>query len=307
MAHTSVLLKETIDELSFQDGDIYLDATVGSGGHIEEVWKRWGSKVILAGIDADEMSITITKEKLELSGAKPKLAVLNFRNIDKAIEILEIRNPTKMLFDLGWSSDQFLGEDSEEFKEIGRGFSFQKDEPLVMTFKQNPDETETTAHDVANRWSEESLADVIYGYGEEKYSRRIAKAIVEARKQSEIKTSKQLADIVKNAVPIFYRFGRIHPATRTFQAIRIAVNDELKALEEGLTKGFEILKDGGRIAVISFHSLEDRIVKNIFRKNVAEGKGKLINKKPIIANEEELIRNPRSRSAKLRILQKNNK
>ena len=304
MAHASVLLKETIDGLSLQDGDVYLDATVGSGGHMEEVWKRWGNKVVLAGTDADEMSVAITKEKLDLLGAKPKLSVLNFRNIDRAIEILDIKAPTKILFDLGWSSDQFLGDDTDGLV-AGRGFSFQKDEPLVMTFKQKPSEEETTAYDVVNRWGEESLADVIYGYGEEKYARRIAKAIVDAREKSEIKTSKQLAEIVRNAVPIFYRFGRIHPATRTFQAIRIAVNDELKALEEGLTKGFDVLKSGGKMAVISFHSLEDRIVKNFFKQKVSENKGKIINKKPITPSEEEIIKNPRSRSSKLRFFQKN--
>ena len=173
-----------------------------------------------------------------------------------------------------------------------------------MTFKSRGSEEDTTAYDVVNRWEEESLADVIYGYGEEKYARRIAKAIVETRKKKKIGTSGELAEIVKKAVPIFYRFGRIHPATRTFQAIRIAVNDELRALKEGIKKGFDILKEGGRIAVISFHSLEDRIVKNFFKSLVAENKGEIINKKPIIPSEDEIKKNPRSRSAKLRILRK---
>lgn len=296
MAHTSVLLQEAIDGLELQSGDIYLDATVGSGGHMEEVWRRFKDQIILAGIDADEMSVAITKEKLDLSGAKAKLAVLNFRNINQAPEILGIKNPTKILFDLGWSSDQF--------EEGGRGFSFQKDEPLVMSFKSKADEEDTTAYDVVNKWQEESLADVIYGYGEEKYARRIAKAIVQAREEKEIKTSSELAEIVKKAVPIFYRFGRIHSATKTFQAIRIAVNDELRALEEGIAKGFEILKNGGRIAVISFHSLEDRIVKRFFKLKQENNEGEIINKKIITPNEEEIKINPRSRSAKLRILKK---
>jgi len=300
MAHTSVLLKETIDGLDLLDGDIYLDATLGAGGHMEEVWNRKKNQIILAGIDADEMSVTIASERLEISGAKPKLAVLNFRNIEKVPEILQIKNPTKILFDLGWRSDQFDTPDGE----VGRGFSFQKDEPLLMTFKKEASKEDTTAYDVVNHWREENLADVIYGYGEERYARRIAKAIVESRKKKSIETSKELAEIVKSAVPMFYRFGRIHPATRTFQAIRIAVNDELQALEEGLNKGFEILENNGRMAVISFHSLEDRIVKNFFRTKVAEEKGELINKKPITPNEEELKNNPRSRSAKLRIIKK---
>jgi len=306
MTHESVLLKETIDGMSLEDGDIYLDATVGSGGHMEEVWQRMSAQggsalggkdaITLAGIDADEMSISITRERLDLLGIKPKLAVLNFKNIDKAPEILGIKNPTKILFDLGWSSDQF--------DEGGRGFSFQKDEPLIMTFKNEATKEDTTAYDVVNSWSEESLSDVIYGYGEERYARRIAKAIAEERKEKPIETSKRLAEVISGAVPIFYRFGRIHPATRTFQAIRIAVNDELRALETGIQKGFEILEKGGRLAVISFHSLEDRIVKNFFRTQATQEKGELINKKPITANEEEIKKNPRSRSAKLRILRK---
>lgn len=300
MAHESVLLQETIDGLSLADGDVYLDATAGSGGHMEEVWRRMDGKVMLSGIDADEMSVAITKERLDLSGAKPKLAVLNFRHIDRAPEILDIKGPTKILFDLGWSADQFDAPEGG----AGRGFSFQKDEPLLMTFKQNAGEDETTAYDVVNKWREENLADVIYGYGEEKYARRIAKAIVESRKEQAIKTSLELAEIIKNAVPLFYRFGRIHPATRTFQAIRIAVNDELQALEEGLRKGFEILETNGRLAVISFHSLEDRIAKNFFKSLAAEDKGEIINKKPITPKAEEITKNPRSRSAKLRIIQK---
>lgn len=295
MAHESVLLQEAIDGLSFEDGDIYLDATTGSGGHMEEVWRRMGKRVEIAGIDADEMSISITKARLD-SEVKPKLVVLNFRDIEKAPEILGIKNPNKILFDLGWSSDQF--------EEGGRGFSFQKDEPLLMTFKREVNEEDTTAYDVVNKWSEENLANVIYGYGEERYARRIAKVIAEAREKKPIETSKELAELIKSSVPIFYRFGRIHPATRTFQAIRIAVNDELRSLEKGIKGGFEILEKGGRIAVISFHSLEDRIVKNFFKSLVAEDKGELINKKPIVPSADEINKNPRSRSAKLRILKK---
>lgn len=296
MAHESVLLKEAIDGLDIQAGETYLDATVGAGGHMEEVWNRMGDKVTLLGIDADEVAICITKERLDLSGAKPKLSVLNFRNIDQAPKIFEIEHPNKILFDLGWRSDQF--------DEGGRGFSFQKDEPLMMTFASKVDEEDTTAYDVVNSWQEENLADVIYGYGEEKYSRRIAKAIVERRKQGPIKSSLELAEIIKGAVPLFYRFGRIHPATKTFQAIRIAVNDELRALEEGLNRGFEILASKGRMAVISFHSLEDRIVKNFFRQKASLGLAEMINKKPITPSDEEIEKNHRSRSAKLRIIKK---
>lgn len=296
MAHESVLLQEAIDGLDLKEGDVYLDATLGSGGHMEEVWQRTKGKVLLAGIDADSMSVEITKERLDLLGAKPKLLVLNFRNIDKAPELLGTPEPSKILFDLGWSSDQF--------ETGGRGFSFQKDEPLVMTFGQDPRANDFNAYDMVNRWQEENLADVIYGYGEERYARRIAKAIVDERQKNEIKTSKQLAEIVKEAVPFFYRFGRLHPATRTFQALRIAVNDEPRALEEGLNKAFGILKTNGRIAVISFHSLEDRIVKNFFKSKAMQGEAEIMNKKPIVPTEAEISRNPRSRSAKLRIVQK---
>lgn len=301
--HRSVLLKEAIDGLDLKAGDIYLDATLGSGGHMEEVWKRTGGKVTLAGIDADEMSVAITEERLKLEGAEPRLSVLNFSDIDKAPEILGIGRPTKILFDLGWSSDQFLRE-TEVATETGRGFSFNRDEPLIMTFKQRPEPEDTTAYDVVNKWSEENLADVIYGYGEERFARRIAKKIVEAREKKPIESSKELSEIIKSAVPLFYRFGRIHPATRTFQAVRIAVNDELAALEAGLRKSFDLLEKEGRIAVISFHSLEDRIVKRFFRAKQESGEGEIVHKKPITPNEKEIGENPRSRSAKLRIIKK---
>lgn len=294
--HKSVLLHESIDGLDLKEGDVYLDATVGSGGHMQYVWEKFGNKVSLLGIDEDLMSISIAKEKLELLGAKPKLAKLNFRNIDKVPLLLNTDNPNKILFDLGWSSDQF--------EEGGRGFSFNKDEPLLMTFKSDIQEEDITADEIINRWQEESLADIIYAYGEEKYSRRIAKAIVRERATKPIKTSKELAEIVKNAVPIFYRYGRIHPATRTFQAIRIAVNDELQALEEGIYKAIEMIELKGRIAIISFHSLEDRIVKRILNKKKEEEIIEIINKKPIEATEEEINQNRRARSAKLRILKK---
>jgi 16S rRNA (cytosine1402-N4)-methyltransferase len=302
MAHKSVLLKEVIEGLDLQDGDVYLDATVGSGGHMEAVWNKMKDRVDLYGIDQDETSVEITRERLELSGAKPKLAMLNFRNLDKVFELFDFKfgHPTKILFDLGWSSDQFDPPAGGQ----GRGFSFQKDEPLLMTFKQKVGEDETTAYDVVNHWSEENLTTILFGFGEERYAKRIAKAIVGRRQEKAIETSQELAEIIKNAVPVFYRFGRIHPATRTFQAIRIAVNGELQALEEGLQKAFSILKSGGRMAVISFHSLEDRIVKNFSRSLAAENQVELINKKPIVPSEQEIKENPRSRSAKLRILKK---
>ncbi|MBN2094361.1 MAG: 16S rRNA (cytosine(1402)-N(4))-methyltransferase RsmH [Candidatus Zambryskibacteria bacterium] len=300
MAHESVLLKEILEGFSFEEGDIYLDATVGSGGHMEAVWNKMSNRVELYGIDADETSVDITRERLNLAGAKPRLAVLNFRNIDKILEIFSIKNPTKILFDLGWCSDQL---DTPEGK-IGRGFSFQRNEPLIMTFKNDINKEDTTAYDIVNKWDEKNLADIIYGYGEEKYARRITRAIVENRKREIIKTSDQLAKIIKEAVPVFYRFGRIHPATKTFQAIRIAVNDELQTLKIGLQKAFCILKRGGIIGVISFHSLEDRIVKQFFRNLANKEWGKILNKKPIVPSNKEIEINSRARSAKLRFLKK---
>jgi 16S rRNA (cytosine1402-N4)-methyltransferase len=171
-----------------------------------------------------------------------------------------------------------------------------------MTFRSAGDGL--TAREIVNEWAEESIADVIYGYGEEHAARRIAHAIVEARTVKPIETSAQLAAIVKQGVPAPMRFGRLHPATKTFQALRIAVNDELGALREGLTKGFARLAPEGRMVVISFHSLEDRIIKDFFRERVKEGTAEFVNKKPIIPSEEELKRNPRARSAKLRIITK---
>ncbi len=293
--HKSVLLQKVIDWLDLQKGDVYLDATLGAGGHAEAVYARLKGDVAIYGIDADESALAIAKERLEILGANPRLAVLNFRNLDKAQELLGMPSPTKILFDLGWSAMQM--EDS------GRGLSFNRDEPLVMTLGK-PSGEEVTAYDVVNLWSEESLADIIYGFGEEKFSRRIASKIVEHREQKPITSSLELAEIVKSAVPVWYRFGRIHPATKTFQAIRIAVNDELQTLEIGLRKAFEILQKGGRIAVISFHSLEDRIVKRFFKELEEKQEAEILTKKPLIADEDEQSENPRSRSAKLRVIKK---
>lgn len=293
--HKSVLLKESIDGLSLEKGDVYLDATLGAGGHAEEVYARIKGDVAIYGIDADETAVSIAKERLEILGATPKFAVLNFRNLDKVKEVLDIPPPTKILFDLGWSTMQM--------EESGRGLSFTRDEPLIMTLGK-PKEGEVTAYEAVNLWQEENLADIIYGFGEERFARRITKRIVEARAEKPISTSLELAEIIKSAVPIWYRYGRIHPATRTFQAIRIAVNDELQTLQAGLQKGFQILQTGGRMAVISFHSLEDRIVKHFYKVKVEMGEGELLNKKPIVPSEEGIQANPRSRSAKLRVIKK---
>ena len=200
-----------------------------------------------------------------------------------------------ILFDLGLSSDQI--------EESGRGFSFKTNEPLLMTMKKDLLSTDITAYEVVNSWAEQTLADIIYAYGEDRFARRIAKAIVTAREIRAIETAEQLSEIVASAVPKF-GFKKINPATKTFQAIRIAVNDELGAIKEALPKAFIRLKPGGRMALISFHSLEDRIVKRFFKEKEKAGEGELINKKPITPSPQELAENPRSRSAKLRIIEK---
>jgi 16S rRNA (cytosine1402-N4)-methyltransferase len=298
MTHLPVLLKESIDILSLQEGDAYLDATLGGGGHAAEVYKRLGKKVTILGVDADPTAVEAAKVRLEVEGASPKVTCLNFRRIGEVPEILGAK-PSKILFDLGWNKSQFDTDPGAQ----GRGFSFQKDEPLLMTFGSEP-VMGFTAEDIVNEWDEENIETVIDSYGEEKFAKRIAKAIVERRGEKKIKTSGELRDLIMSAVPVWYRFGRIHPATRTFQALRIAVNDELRALEDGIKSAFELLPKGGRVAVISFHSLEDRIVKRYFKSLEDSELAKLLVKKPITASEEELEKNPRSRSAKLRAIEK---
>jgi 16S rRNA (cytosine1402-N4)-methyltransferase len=203
----------------------------------------------------------------------------------------EVR-PDAILLDLGFSSDQL--------ESSGRGLSFQKDEPLDMRLSGRG----ITAAEILNSWDEHAIELILRGFGGEKYSRRIAGAIVRRRELTPFETTTELVETIISSVPASYRHGRINPATRTFQALRIAVNEELTALEEGLAKGFEHLAIGGRFAVISFHSLEDRIVKNFFRDKAKLGNAKLINKKPITPSKDEIEGNPRARSAKLRVIEK---
>ncbi len=289
--HKTVLLQETIDGLNLKPYSIVLDCTFGGGGHSLEICKRF-SNVKIVAMDQDKNVFARAKEKFEGLNCDISFTNANFRDLEKA----DLKEIDGIIFDLGLSSDQL--EDSR------RGFSFMKDEPLFMTMKANPTSKDITGLDVVNTWEEENLADVIYGYGEEKQARRIAKAIVDFRKKQKIQTTFDLVKIIENAIPSKFRKGKIHYATKTFQAIRIAVNDELGALALGLDKGFESLKKGGRMAVISFHSLEDRIVKRFYIKKMKERGALLINKKPIIAKLEEVKNNPRARSAKLRILEK---
>ena len=293
MPHVPVLLKESIDDLNLKPGQVLLDGTLGGGGHSAYACKTYGVRVI--GLDLD---LDAEDRARKAIGDDAKLAFYNigFQDLDQALQQEGIEQVDGIILDLGISSFQL---DIAE-----RGFSFRKDQPLLMTMKKDPTDEDTTASDIVNTWGEENLADIIYGYGEEKYSRRIAKGIVEARAIGEIKTTFDLVAIIEKSVPAVYRHGKIHFATRTFQALRIAKNNEIGNIEQGLAKGFEALKAGGRMSVISFHSLEDRIVKRFFIAQKDEDKATIITKRPLVPGEEEVRDNPRSRSSKLRILEK---
>ncbi|MCU0660313.1 MAG: 16S rRNA (cytosine(1402)-N(4))-methyltransferase RsmH [Candidatus Pacebacteria bacterium] len=292
MSHVSVLLHEAVNGLAITKGDIVLDGTLGGGGHTEEICKRFGADVKLYATDRDSDAIERSQKRLSGAACQVSFFNKNFRDMDTVVP----SGVDKILLDLGLSSDQL--------DTSGRGFTFRKDEPLKMTMGAGMKEEVLTAEIIVNEWEESSIADIIYGYGEERYAKRIAKEIVLAREFGPIKTTFALASIIAKAVPVSYRKGRIHPATRTFQAIRIAVNDELGSLKEGLTKAYALLRPRGRIAVISFHSLEDRIVKHFFKDMAALGTANIVTKRPIVPTEEEIQHNPRARSAKLRILEK---
>lgn len=295
MTHISVLLKESIDGLALVSGDVFVDCTLGNGGHSLEVFRRFGTQVKIVGLDIDSAAIARATSRLASEGGSIAAVTTSFRNIDQALDGLGIPAADKILMDLGLSSNQL--------EESGRGFSFQKDEPLLMTFSENA-KSGLTAEMIVNDWDAENIATVLQSYGDERHGWRIAQAIVEARSEKRIGTTAELVEIIKAAVPASYRHGKIHPATRTFQALRMTVNDELQALIEALPKAFERLNPSGRIAVISFHSGEDRIVKNFFRDSAKRGTGELVTKKPVIPTDGEIGENPRARSAKLRILKK---
>lgn len=290
--HIPVLLQEVIDGLQAKKGEVILDATVGGGGHSEALCRAIGSGRFVC-LDADEDAIERSRRRLEGCACEFLFYQTYYRDLDKALENFGITGVNRALFDLGLSSFQL--------EESGRGFSFMRDEPLQMTFNNSPKEGDVTAETIVNEWSEETIATLLESYSEEKQARKIARKIVEAREQSLISTTLELAGIVESVVR---RKGKIHPATKTFQALRIAVNDEFQGLKEGLRKAWEKLLPQGRIAVISFHSIEDRVAKDFFRELGRAGAGKVITKKPIVPSEREVKENPRSRSAKLRIIEK---
>lgn len=289
-SHTTVLLHETVSALSPQPG-VYLDATLGGGGHSEALLEA-NAGVQIVAFDADPAAIARVRERLSRFEDRITYVNRNFRHVGEELAKRSI-TLEGALFDLGLSTD--------ELEQSGRGFSFLRDEPLLMGF--DPRQS-LTAKDLLAHVSEEGLADVIYNYGEERFARRIARGIVEAREVSPLTTTAELREVVEKSVPFFYRKGRLHPATRTFQALRIAVNDEYDALKEGLSGVWEHLAQSGRLAVISFHSGEDRIVKQFVKEKEQAGLAESMFKKPLTASTEEVRTNPRSRSAKLRVCTK---
>lgn len=276
--HTPVLLQETIDGLNLSAGKLFVDGTFGGGGHSREARKRYGDGLKIVGLDRDP--------KVKAGNPDFDIRTMNFRDFGELF--LE---PDAILLDLGFSSDQLASVP---------GLSFMREEPLDMRLSG----IGFTAKEVLNSWDESAIELILKGFGEEKYAKRIAHAIAERRGAKPFETTSELVSVIESAVPASELHGRIHPATRTFQALRIAVNEELPNLEKGLEGGFKALKPGGRFAVISFHSLEDRIVKNFFRDKAREGEGTLITKKPVVPSDAEIEANPRSRSAKLRIIEK---
>lgn len=296
--HDTVLLREAIAELNVQPGDIAVDGTLGGAGHFRELALALGATGTLVGIDADQDSIDRAQKVVEELGANGPTTHLvhdNFRNLGKILDDLSLSCVDRALFDLGWNSFQLSS---------GRGFSFRADEPLLMTYGEP--ESGKTAADLVNQATEEELADLIYTYGEERFSRGIARSIVETRKHARILTTNALAEAVERGTPSWYQTRRLHPATKTFQALRIATNDELGALREGLAATLERLTLGGRIAVITFHSIEDRIVKGVMKDAAYAGQGSVVTRKPMVPSAEELVANPRARSAKLRVFERCN-
>ncbi len=285
--HFPVLLEETVNLLSREGEAVYVDATIGLGGHSYELLRR-NPKAYLIGIDKDPNALEVAERRLKEFEGRFSLYQADYRDIDEVLKAEGIEAADGILMDLGVSMLQL--------KTPERGFSFMEEAPLDM--RMDPRQR-LTAYDVVNRYSERELARIIREFGEERFAPRIARAIVQYRRKKPIETTRELAEIVERAVPKgFYR--RIHPATKTFQAIRIEVNRELEHLKEALLEVPNLLKVGGRVAVISFHSLEDRIVKHTFRHFEKEGLLKVLTKKPITPSEEEIRKNPPSRSAKLR-------
>jgi 16S rRNA (cytosine1402-N4)-methyltransferase len=287
--HETVLAEEAVRWLGLKRGAVVLDGTVGYGGHAERIVQAIGIEGRLIGFDKDPAAVEASQRRLAAQGGSVMIIHDDFKNFDAHMEPANVRGFDAMLLDLGVSSPQL---DSPE-----RGFAFRADGPLDM--RMNPLEGRTAA-DLVNRLPENELADLFFQYGEERLSRRIARRIAEERRRRPIRTTKELENAVFHAVPPGARHGRIHPATRVFQALRIAVNGELESLEVFLQKAANFLLPNGRLVILSFHSLEDRMVKRAFRAWTREALGRDLTSKPEVPTAAETGRNPRARSAKLR-------
>lgn len=306
--HTSVLLEETVDGLRVKPDGIYVDATLGGGGHAFEILKRLGDKGKLVGIDQDGAAIEAASERLRGFGERVTVIRSNYCDMERCLQSIGIEKVDGIVLDLGVSSYQL---DTAE-----RGFSYCADAPLDMRMDTRK---ELTARDIVNDYAEEELYRVIRDYGEDKFAKNIAKHIVTERGKRPIETTGQLTEIVRRAIPMKYQKKSGHPAKRTFQAIRIELNRELEVLRDSLDDMIELLNPGGRLCIITFHSLEDRIVKSAFKKNENPctcppdfpvcvcgkvSKGSIVTKKPILPGKEEMEQNSRSKSAKLRIFER---
>lgn len=289
-----MLLTEAVDALALTSASVVVDATIGSAGHAALICNQLGKGGRYLGIDADRTAVAAAQKLLANVPPRVTLVTGNFSNLENLIRSTDIEVGTvdAVLADLGWRMEQFT--------DGGRGFSFRVDEPLLMTYG-DPRDYPFTAHDIVNEWTEAQIATIIAGYGEERYARRIAGAIVKARAIAPLLTTAELVSVIEQAVPAVYRHGRVHAATRTFQALRMAVNDELTVVEQLIDAAVRVLRPGGRLAIITFHSIEDRLVKHRFRALALEG-ASLITKRPITPSPEEVAHNPRARSAKLRVI-----
>ena len=306
--HRSVLLNETVDSLNIKPDGIYVDGTLGGGGHAYEVAKRLGPSGRIIGIDQDADAIAAATERLKDYKDKVTIVRSNYRNIREVLEGLRIQKADGIYLDLGVSSYQL--------DTVNRGFTYRENAPLDMRMDQR---NEKTAADIVNDYGEMELYCVIRDYGEEKFAKNIAKHIVQARKTGRIETTDQLVEIIKAAIPAKMRAEGGHPAKRTFQALRIELNQELEVLNESIDTMIGLLNPGGRLSIITFHSLEDRIVKTRFRTNEnpcicppdfpvcvcgRKSRGKVITKKPIVPGDEEITENRRSKSSKLRVFER---
>ncbi len=295
--HQPVLLQSVIDGLALTPELTVVDATVNAAGHGGPIATLIPQGLFI-GLDRDARAIDEARKRLAPFSDRVQLRVANYRNLDRILDEMKIEKIDRIFFDLGFSSDQLA--------DSGRGFSFQTDEPLLMTYEAEVEAGQLTAKVIVNLSSEAELVRLFTEYGEEQFALLIARAIVRARSRKAIETTKDLVEIIRDAVPHWYRAStrRRHFATKIFQALRIAVNDEFGAMTEGLTAGFRRLVSGGRLAVITFHSGEARLVKTLFREWVKEGQGELVNKKAIKPSFTEVASNPRARSATLRIIKK---